>query len=133
MILTVLLVMFQFIPCSNDQLCSASAGVIEDSIGAFQEMGTSTAQIVFTVVLLPLVCFYNTSGTSVTAYGSAAARCTIEQLRNLLVWIYFMIIKVNGRYIESFTVLQLFGFIILIFGILVFNELVILPFKFLKA
>ena len=100
MILTFLLVMFQFIPCSNDQLCSASAGVIEDSIGAFQEMGTSTAQIVFTVVLLPLVCFYNTSGTSVTAYGSAAARCTIEQLRNLLVWIYFMIIKVNGIYIE---------------------------------
>jgi hypothetical protein len=44
-----------------------------------------------------------------------------------------MIIKVNGAYLERFTVLQLFGFIVLIFGIVVFNELVILPFKFLKV
>lgn len=75
-IIIVLLLMFQFIPCSNEQLCTN--GVIEDSIGAFKEMGSSTAQIVFTVVLLPLVCTENAAGISVTAYGSAAARCTIE-------------------------------------------------------
>lgn len=77
--------------------------------------------------MLPLVCFYNTSGTSVTAFGSAAARCTIEQLRNLLVWIYFMIFKVQGKYLEHFSWLQLSGFAILLFGILIFNEILTLP------
>ena len=81
----------------------------------------------FTIALLPLAAFYNTAGTSVTAYGSAAARCTIEQLRNLLVWIYFMIFTVNGERIEKFTWFQLSGFIVLFFGILVFNEIIILP------
>jgi drug/metabolite transporter (DMT)-like permease len=76
MIMTVMLAIFQFIPCSNPDLCSG--GVIENSLFALQEIGSSNLQIIFTAALLPLVCFYNTSGTSVTAYGSAAARCTIE-------------------------------------------------------
>jgi hypothetical protein len=74
-----------------------------------------------------LAGIFNTAGTSVTAYGSAAARCTIEQLRNALVWIYFMIFYVNGRRLEKFTMLQLVGFIVLFFGIMVFNEMIVLP------
>ena len=120
-----MLLAFQFIPCSNLELCNE--GVIENSISAFYELTSNGLQLTFTILLLPLVCFYNTSGTSVTAYGSAAARCTIEQLRNLLVWVYFMVIRVNGKCLESFTWLQLFGFVILLFGILVFNELIVLP------
>ena len=69
--------------------------MIENTYYAFKELAGSTPQIVFTIVLIPLVLFTNTSGTSVTAYGSAAARCTIEQLRNLFVWVYFMIFTVN--------------------------------------
>jgi hypothetical protein len=97
-ILFIMLIILQFIPCSSITLCSGD--VVENSISALKELGSSGAQITYTIVLLPLVCLYNSSGTSVTAYGSAAARCTIEQLRNLLVWLYFMLVKVNGRRIE---------------------------------
>ena len=97
-ILFIMLIILQFIPCSSTTLCSGD--VVENSISAIKELGSSSAQITYTIVLLPLVCLYNSSGTSVTAYGSAAARCTIEQLRNLLVWLYFMLVKVNGRFIE---------------------------------
>ena len=100
-ILSFMLLIFQYIPCSNTSLCSGN--VIEDSISAFKELGSSSSQIVFTILLLPLICLYNTSGTSVTAYGSAAARCTIEQLRNLIVWIFFLAVRVNGAYIEDFN------------------------------
>ena len=79
--------------------------------------------MIYTAVLLPIICLFNTSGTSVTAYGSAAARCTIEQMRNLLVWLYFMLVRVNGVYLERFTWLQLSGFVILVAGILIFNEI----------
>ena len=98
-----ILVVFQFFPCSSQHLCND--GVIENSVWAIEELMTSGTQIVYTLLLLPLICFVNTSGTSVTAYGSAAARCTVEQLRNLLVWIYFMCIRVNGIYLEHFTIL----------------------------
>jgi hypothetical protein len=126
LIVGVMLVMMQFIPCSNKDLCSPS-GVIEDSYSAVIELGTSQPQIIFTILLILLAGIYNTAGTSVIAYGSAAARCTIEQLRNALVWIYFMIFYVNGRRLEKFTVLQLVGFIVLFFGIMVFNEMIVLP------
>jgi len=125
-----MLACMQFIPCSNKDLCSVSPegdGVIEDSYSAILELGSSMSQIVFTIALIPLAAFYNTAGTSVTAYGSAAARCTIEQLRNLFVWIYFMIFTVNGVRIEQFTTIQLMGFVVLFFGILIFNEILILP------
>ena len=129
-ILILMLLGMQFTPCSNANLCSVGAGgvgVIEDSYSAILELGSSQAQILFTIALIPLAGFYNTAGTSVTAYGSAAARCTIEQLRNLFVWIYFMIFTVNGERIEKFTTIQLMGFVVLFFGILIFNEIIILP------
>lgn len=104
LIALLMLACMQFIPCNNKDLCSVSSttgkGVIEDSYSAILELGSSTSQIIFTIALIPLAAFYNTAGTSVTAYGSAAARCTIEQLRNLFVWIYFMIFRVNGTLLE---------------------------------
>lgn len=130
LILVLMLLVMQFIPCNSDSLCSVTpgrGGVIEDSYSAILELGSSTAQIVFTIALIPLAGFYNTAVTSVTAYGSAAASCTIEQLRNLFVWIYFMIFTVNGERIEKFTTIQLMGFVVLFFGILIFNEIIILP------
>ena len=38
-----------------------------------------------------------------------------------------MIVEFNGKR-EDFSVLQLFGFIFLVFGTLVFNEILVLPF-----
>jgi hypothetical protein len=39
-----------------------------------------------------------------------------------------MIVPVNGEKLESFTYFQLFGFIILFTGVLIYNEMVTLPF-----
>lgn len=124
MMLSVVLLVLQFIPCSHEDLCNG--GVVENSYNAFLELQSNPIQWVYSLLLIPLVCIFNTSGTSVTAYGSAAARCTLEQVRNLLVWIYFMIVPVGGIILEFFNFLQLLGFIILITGILIFNEIVTL-------
>ena len=39
-----------------------------------------------------------------------------------------MIVPVYNEYFETFKILQLFGFLMLVFGTLVFNEIVVLPF-----
>lgn len=38
-----------------------------------------------------------------------------------------MIFKVQGKYLESFSWLQLSGFVVLLLGILIFNEILTLP------
>ena len=53
--------------------------------------------------------------------------------RNLFVWIAFMNIPIGTddkgepRYLEQFTFLQLFGFMVIVFGVLVYNEILVLP------
>jgi hypothetical protein len=64
----------------------------------------------------------------VTKYGSAAQRSTIECARIPVVWLYFMLVPVNGLKLESFTYFQLFGFLILFGGVLLYNEMVTIPF-----
>lgn len=76
------------------------------------------------IVLIPII--YG-SGLSITKYGSAAQRTTIECARNALIWFFFLVIVP----IEKFTWLQFWGFVVLIFGVLLYNEILVLPiFKF---
>jgi hypothetical protein len=47
------------------------------------------------------------------------------------VWIYFLAIPVYGEYLETLTIyslVQLVGFIILLQGVLIYNEIIILKF-----
>ena len=45
----------------------------------------------------------------------------------MLIWLFFMAVEINGKR-EQFHLLQLFGFILLVIGTLVFNEIVTVPF-----
>ena len=77
-------------------------------------------------ICLSIACF-NAFGVAVTKNASAAQRSTIDTSRTVLIWIFFMVVPIYGDYFESFKVLQLFGFLFLVFGTLVFNEILVLP------
>jgi hypothetical protein len=96
-IMTTVLIFLQGIPINGQ--------IIENTMSAISELETSKAQIIYTLLMMPLICWINTAGIAVTAYGSAAACCTMLQMRNLFIWLYFMIIPVNGIKLEIFTVL----------------------------
>ena len=55
-------------------------------------------------------------------------------MRNLFVWTVLMVVPIGRKddgswnYTEKFTVLQLVGFVILCFGVLVYNEIVVIPY-----
>ena len=81
-----------------------------------------------------IIPFSSFTGVTTTKRGSASQRITIILARNLVVWIFFTSVplrhdSVSGKplYDESFTLLQLFGFILLALGILLFNEILVLP------
>ena len=69
---------------------------------------------------------FNALGVAVTKNASAAQRSTIDTSRTVLIWLFFLIYPGEGH--EVFDFLQLGGFIILVFGTLVYNEIIVLRF-----
>jgi len=74
--------------------------------------------------LFSIAC-YNSSGVSVTKYASAAQRSTLDSLRTLFIW--------GGSLIfawERFIWTELIGFILLVGGTLIFNEIIVVPWEY---
>ncbi len=84
--------------------------------------------ILWVVLILVIIPCLNTCALNVTKYGSAAQRSTIECARIPVVWVYFMLVPVYGKKVESFTFLQLIGFLILFVGVMIYNEMISVPF-----
>ena len=73
----------------------------------------------------------NINGVNITKYGSAAQRTVTAQASNITVWVFFLLVPIYGQYLETlsiFSIIQLVGFIILLMGVLVYNEIIILKF-----
>jgi len=68
------------------------------------------------------IAFFNFFGISVTKQLSATHRTTIDATRVFLVWIFSLMIGW-----EHFVWLQLVGFVVLLFGTALFNEIFRLP------
>ncbi|KAK7206520.1 hypothetical protein BZA70DRAFT_274453 [Myxozyma melibiosi] len=101
-------------------------GVTEDGSGGYFDVPTAVSQIfthkgVFISSLLIMVSIgsFNFFGISVTKTVSATSRSTIDTCRTLGIW---MISIILGW--ESFNMLQLFGFALLVYGTLVFNGII---------
>lgn len=73
-----------------------------------------------------LICFsiasFNAFGVAVTKNASSAQRSTIDTSRTVLIWVVQL---ATGA--EHFDPIQLVGFILLVIGTLVYNEIVIIP------
>lgn len=69
------------------------------------------------------IAFFNFFGLSVTKYMSATHRMVLDSLRTIIIWVVG--IAIFG---ETFSWLQLAGFVVLLIGTLVYNKLLRLPF-----
>lgn len=97
-------------------------GYLENSAFMFYQMGQNGV-IIFLCFLTIFVCAgYNACGISVTKYASAAQRSTIDTGRTVSIWIVSLLLG-----LESFVAWQVPGFLILTFGTLLFNEIIVLP------
>lgn len=113
------------IKCDNKDLCPY--GSVENTTRAFDDFDANKILIMLSVFICFSIACFNAFGVSVTKNASAAQRSTIDTSRTVIIWIFFLIVPFNGKR-EDFSVLQLFGFIFLVFGTLVYNEILVLPF-----
>lgn len=69
------------------------------------------------------LAFFNAFGISVTKYASAAQRSTIDTSMTVSIWVLSVLLG-----LESFVPLEIPGFIVLAFGTLLYNEIIVIPF-----
>jgi hypothetical protein len=68
------------------------------------------------------IAFFNYSGVSVTKEMSATTRMVLDSVRTLTIWVYGMLVGW-----ETFFYLQVVGFILLLTGTFVYNNIIVTP------
>ena len=120
---TIALPIFQAIHCTGS-LCTN--GHLEDTQQAFEQIGSNAEIGLECVGICVSIALFNAFGVTVTKYASSPQRSTIDTSRTVVIWVFFML--VGGPLHEDFVWLELLGFILLVAGTLVYNEIVIVPF-----
>jgi drug/metabolite transporter (DMT)-like permease len=95
---------------------------MESSTEALYMMQSSKAVQFGCIASMFSIAFFNWSGVTVTQTASAVARSTIDVSRTALIWAVELFMLWN-----TFSWLQLVGFVVLIAGTLIYNELVTIP------
>lgn len=128
MVFIVLPILF-FIPGS--QPGPFGYNIYENSIDALIQIGHSTGLIIYCLLYLLSIAFYNFFGLSVTKYLTCVHRTLIDACRTIVVWAFELILNAcDDRYGERLTKyswIQVIGFVLLILGTLFYNSIIKFP------
>jgi len=120
----VLLPIMQYVTCNGtdglNKLCNY--GYLENSSYAFAQMAENPWIIVMSGGIIVSIACFNSFGIATTKYASAAQRSTIDTSRTVLIWFFSCILG-----LETFQWRTIFGFIMLVVGTLMYNEIIIFP------
>ena len=134
----ILLFVFYNIKCGDGwgdtrkQLCSlddSGDGVyrFENPIMAIRQIFNSTQLLCFVILYISSIAIFNFAGLSVTKHVSSTARTIVDTCRTIIIWSFFMMPFVPEGTHETFDWKQLIGFVILVFGSLMYNEILVFP------
>jgi len=135
-----ILIIFQNIQCPNPQpgktswtkiLCTKNdhnQWILEDSLFAIRQNYNDTMLLFCNIAYCLSIALFNYTGVTVTKIASAASRAVTDTIRTVVIWCFFMLPIVNICNREHFNFVQLTGFMFLIAGTLIYNEIVFLPF-----
>ena len=100
---------------------------IEDTDYAFQQMGDNTSLLVVYIFYIVSIALYNIVGINLTKLVSSTARAVVDTVRTVFIWLFFLVFSPVEGTKEHFYALQLVGFIFMVCGTLVYNEIVTIP------
>lgn len=122
----VLLIILYFIPCTpNPSTGFCPHGRFEDTPRAVMELGTNLKLFLAALCTVTSLGLYNYFGVSLTKYASATHRGVINAIRPCSVWAFSLMFGW-----EKFAVHLLIGYIIAVYGMLLYYNIIPLnPFK----
>lgn len=85
----------------------------------FDEMFSTKTVLISSFIILFMMSTFNVTGMTVTRVISATSRSTIDTSRTVGIWLVSLLIGW-----ESFKFLQLAGFLLLVYGTLLFNGII---------
>ena len=95
---------------------------LENSIFAIQQTFSDMKFVILAIVILIFTALYNYYGLLVTKMTSSLERAVVINTRAFIVWIFFLVCP--GPAHENFKFLQLGGHFLIVYGGLIFNELI---------
>jgi drug/metabolite transporter (DMT)-like permease len=130
---SILLVIFYFIRCDiNNPVCyvnQAGEARLEDFVFAIKQLLASVPLCLVAFGYICSIAFYNFAGVSMTKYVSSSARAVMDNARTVVIWLFFLLTPtIPSTWREVFIPLQLVGFIFLVFGTMVYNEIIFIPY-----
>jgi hypothetical protein len=133
----ILLIVFQNISCDNwsDNLkkgiCFYHEGnetYIEDSKFALEQMWDYKPLLILSIFFVISIALYNLVGIKLTELVSSIHRVVVDEVRTVFIWLFFIIFnQVEGTH-EELHYLQLIGYIFIVFGTIIYNEILVIPF-----
>jgi len=128
-ILSVLLVPFYYI-ILPENFCGAAYDPsiaprcrLEDAIDGLYQMGNNPIIIIAVLLNVISIAFFNFFGLSVTKTQSATTRMVLDSIRTVVIWAFCL--AVGWEKVSIYTIPQVFGFLFLIFGTCLYNDLLI--------
>jgi hypothetical protein len=120
LVLSLLLIPMYFItvppPFANNP-----RGVLEDPIDAFYMIKNNLLLLVPITGTIFSIAFFNFAGISVTKEISATTRMVLDSIRTLVIWGFSIAIGW-----QKFHYLQVIGFVNLLFGMCVYNNIIVM-------
>mmetsp|Transcript_27520 Transcript_27520/g.67949 ORF Transcript_27520/g.67949 Transcript_27520/m.67949 type:complete len:398 (+) Transcript_27520:192-1385(+) len=95
---------------------------VENPIEALKQIATSHMLMLAVAGNVISIAFFNWFGISVTKSMSATHRMVLDSLRTMVIWAFSLAVGW-----QSFHILQVVGFVVLLMGTLVYNEIVVIP------
>lgn len=95
-------------------------GSLENALDAVYQITHSWQIATATCGTILSIAFFNFAGISVTKEISATSRMVLDSVRTFVIWIFSLAIKW-----EEFQALQLGGFVVLLFGMCLYNDIIV--------
>jgi len=125
MIYSIVLPVFQTVHDCESALCHD--GYLENTTLAIKQFSEYPVLIMYSCFIIVSIASFNATGVAITKYATAAQRSTVDTSRTLLIWIFSLILGW-----EEFLGWELVGFVLLVLGTLIYNEIWIVPIDFMK-
>lgn len=129
----ILLPCLEWIPCDfkgKEDICSMDEDgdyYAENTIFAVKQIFAHAPLFFYCFLQSISIAAFNYYGIMIVKYASSATRSVMDSTRTILVWVFFLLVPVQGQ-TEDFSGLQLCGFTILLFGQLIYNTLITVNF-----
>lgn len=123
-----LLLLLIFLPVFNIIGCDAhfcSNNLLDDSLFALKQMWNNLLIMFLIIGSVIVSAATNMFGVTITKYTSANNRASLDVLRFLPFWIFFIAFQGDGS--QKVNYVQLSGYILLFVGVILYNEILVIP------